>query len=169
MIVKIYIMDYGNSLTPWSVGKYAKRSATIHLNSNDVMPNNAHQFADAMIVDQTATGIALSDVGGVIRTAVAGEASKATVHLPGGEESTVDVALGTSGDASNPGFYANDATFTNLCQLNVQEPAALEGASCFLLPIPETGYAVDGGGELTDDTLVEYIRRRFSGAAPSRR
>ena len=47
MIVKIYLLDYGNSLTPWSVGKYAKRSATIHLNSNDVMPNNAHQFADA--------------------------------------------------------------------------------------------------------------------------
>ena len=54
-------MDYGNSLTPWSVGKYAKRSATIHLNSNDLMPNNAHQFADAMVVDQTATGIALSE------------------------------------------------------------------------------------------------------------
>ena len=56
------------------------------------------------------------------------------------------------------GFYANDDDFTNLCQLNVQEPAALEGASCFLLPIPETGYAVDGAGELTDATLVDYIR-----------
>ena len=159
-------MDHGDSITPWSVGKYAKRSATIHLNSQDLMPHNEHQFADAMIVDQNAVGMLLRDIGGQIRTAIPLVPSSAVIHLPGGAENKVDVGLGVSGDEANPGFLSNNATFTDLCQLNVPEAQALAGTSVFrIIPVPETGFAVNGQGDLTDAATATAIRDHAGGTA----
>ena len=61
----------GDPLSAWSVGKYAKRSATIHLNSKDQMRKGASHFR-ANIVTQDVEGIVFDDPGGVVRAQLSG-------------------------------------------------------------------------------------------------
>ena len=49
----------GDAVTPWSVGKYAKRSATIHLCSEDAQ-TNAHTFVEGTIASYDAVNHAVT-------------------------------------------------------------------------------------------------------------
>ena len=70
----------GDAITPWSVGKHAKRSATIHLNSRDlVRPLDEH--ITSVIVGQDAAGLIFQDPKAVIRTALQAEPYSGEVRL----------------------------------------------------------------------------------------
>ena len=88
-------MDYGNSITPWSVGKYAKRSTTIHLCSEDVETQQSFRFvANVASTAGASNSITIFDIGGTIRTKFA------TLELP--TVSLVNEAQDTSSARSAP-------------------------------------------------------------------
>ena len=60
----------GDPNSAWSVGKYAKRSATIHLNSNDLVQNVDQHFT-ALVTGQDGAGLYFQDPGGAVRDAFA--------------------------------------------------------------------------------------------------
>ena len=141
----------GDPLSAWSVGKYAKRSATIHLNSKDVMRTGARNFR-ANIVTQDADGIVFDDPGGVVRGEFATQAYDGVVDYADGPHEQ-DEALGPVGltaDAGNgAGVFANDPTFTNISQIAVRDAnVLLEGPDLFGLKTTENDYQNLGAGTL---------------------
>ena len=57
----------GDPLSAWSVGKYAKRSATIHLNSKDLLGRAEDRF-EVKVIEQNDTGILVEDTDLKLRT-----------------------------------------------------------------------------------------------------
>ena len=74
----------GDPLSAWSVGKYAKRSATIHLCSEDCQ-TTANQVFSSTIATYTDNGsVTVFDTGKKIRDAIQdGQEPRVRVHNPG--------------------------------------------------------------------------------------
>ena len=94
----------GDPLSTWSVGKYAKRSATIHLCSEDCQ-TTANQVFSSTIATYTDNGsVTVFDTGKKIRDAIQdGQEPRVRVHNPGFNTTldTTTVALfGGTGDSA---------------------------------------------------------------------
>ena len=147
----------GDPVTPWSVGKYAKRSATIHLCSKDVMERSKNNHV-AHVVGQNTDGLFFDDPSGVVRDSfqTAGNTFTATLDQDGLSTVVGGVELRAAAGGHSAGFFGDDDTFTNLTQLkNAAKDATLYNTT---ITAPEgmpvladalSGYATDGGALLT--------------------
>eukprot|EP01043_Picozoa_sp_COSAG02_P037610 COSAG02_NODE_2836_length_7923_cov_152.700153_5_plen_563_part_00 len=137
----------GDPFTAWSVGKYAKRSATIHLNSKDVMRKGARHFR-ANIVTQDEDGIVFDDIGGVVRTEFATQAYEGVVDYADGPYEQNE-ALGNVTPFNGTGLFSNDAAFTNITQIAQSDTnVLLQGPDTFGLTTTEDDYVNAGAGTL---------------------
>lgn len=145
----------GDPFSAWSVGKYAKRSATIHLNSKDIARDGADNFR-SHIVTQDANGIVFDDPKGFIRGKFATEGFDGFVVAD--ETYQSDHPLGTlalrPGDSPalanprSPGLFGEDNEgdiFTDVTQI-AQSDALLftQSATTFPLVAPVNDYENDG-------------------------
>ena len=167
----------GDAVTPWSVGKYAKRSATIHLNSRDlVRPLDEH--ITSVIVGQDAAGLIFQDPKAVIRTALQAEPYSGEVRLVQSDAFTnptftIPALRPAAGaDVRKIGQFGLDADddFNDITQLSdraetlydhtITTGAGLGGhVSTFAdAAITPNGYAVDGDGKLTSATAKNAVR-----------
>ena len=155
----------GDSVSPWSVGKYAKRSATIHLNSKDVMERSKNNHV-AHVVGQNTDGLFFDDPSGVVRDSfqTAGNTFTATLDQDGLSTVVGGVELRAAAGGRSAGFFGDDDTFTNLTQLkNAAKDATLYNTT---ITAPEgmpvladalSGYATDGGALLTTDAVRTFV------------
>ena len=151
-------MDYGNSLNAWSVGKYAKRSTTVHLSSKDILGTGDVRGDTRLVITKNAVGEVIQDPGGVTR-----------IDLAGGGDFTAELTQtdGTQIDKDdvqmkNAGFVGDDTAITTRTQMDDMGYDDINGGvDTFGFVAPEdnatAGYT-DDGAKLTP---VAQFRERI--------
>eukprot|EP01045_Picozoa_sp_COSAG04_P009276 COSAG04_NODE_533_length_12959_cov_8.218497_6_plen_572_part_00 len=82
------LTKHGNPTEAWSVGKYAKRSATIHLCSNDLTQTAGHFRHKTTIIDRFADGLVIWDPDDDVADGITDQSNvpnaRVTIHHPDG-------------------------------------------------------------------------------------
>jgi len=119
------LTKHGNPTEAWSVGKYAKRSATIHLCSNDLSQTAGHfRFKTTLVEKRTATSISVVDKDGDVREGVGKYPAKLIIQHFDGSESEVDPVVTLSGDGED-----NDHKEETKLNVTVDDKAIFSGPS----------------------------------------
>ena len=156
----------GDPFSAWSVGKYAKRSATIHLCSEDVQINDTHHFNGIIVSDDTANGaVTIIDKGKKIKDAL-DNTQEATASLRNKvlgvtyPDSPITLYNGTGDSAAD--LDASDFTKIQLSN-NYKGPFDAVHSPFFQLPVRDmnTGadyYGLNANGANADDALIIVTR-----------
>ena len=92
---------HGNPTEAWSVGKYAKRSATIHLCSNDLSQTSGTFRHKTTLIDEKGANTSIWDPDGAIRTGMGKYPAKVRIQHFDGTEEEIDASVGLNGDGLN--------------------------------------------------------------------
>ena len=92
---------HGNPTEAWSVGKYAKRSATIHLCSNDLSQTSGTFRYKTTLIDENGANTSIWDPKGTVRTGMGKYPAKVRIQHFDGTEEEIDASVGLNGTGEN--------------------------------------------------------------------
>eukprot|EP01046_Picozoa_sp_COSAG06_P004287 COSAG06_NODE_178_length_20949_cov_26.114053_4_plen_575_part_00 len=172
----------GDPLSAWSVGKYAKRSATIHLNSKDLLGRAEDRF-EVKVIEQNDTGILVEDTDLKLRTHLQTVGNNtdsgilvSTPNVDVPEDFQITPVTDGAGDTLNIAAAAqgNFQNLTQITQLNGQEPRHVnDGPDTFDIPNEHdggntlSGYVVGQNGAALADNVNVAIRALGGIAQPA--
>ena len=151
----------GDPNSAWSVGKHAKRSATIHLNSNDLVQNVDQHFT-ALVTGQDGAGLYFQDPGGAVRDAFATSTYTGVIDLGKqfGSNPEFEATLRAAAGARDAGRWGADNTFDNITQIAQDEDTLFlhNTTTTPQMDIESVGYDLDGAGVLQEATTIASVR-----------